>query len=242
MQLLVSVASAADAAEAMAGGADIIDTKDPSAGPLGSVTLDAFHDVLCVCAGRLVSAALGDPADTAEAKGRATAFAAAGADLVKVGFGHAKGTGQISALLTSALEGATARTADVRRPATRVIAVCYVDAPAADVSPHQMLSVAKACGAAGVLLDTADKAGPGLCRIISRAALQEWLAAAADARLLSALAGRLTIDDVGALAELPVEIVGVRGAACDGGRLGRVSAGKVRALQTAGARAPAHFR
>ena len=34
MQLLVSVASAADASEAMAGGADIIDTKDPSAGPL----------------------------------------------------------------------------------------------------------------------------------------------------------------------------------------------------------------
>jgi hypothetical protein len=206
------------------------------------VTLDLFKDVLGVCAGRLVSAALGDPADTAEAKRRAAAFAAAGADLVKVGFGQARSTGQISALLTSAMEGATARTADVRRPATRVIAVCYVDAPAAGVSPHQMLSVASACGAAGVLLDTVNKAGPGLCRIMSRAALQHWLAAAADAGLLAALAGRLTLDEIGALAELPVEVVGVRGAACDAGRLGRVSADRVRALQKAGARAPAHIR
>jgi uncharacterized protein (UPF0264 family) len=242
MQLLVSVASAADASEAMAGGADIIDTKDPSAGPLGPVTLGVFHDVRRLCAGRLVSAALGDPADTAEAKRRAAAFASAGAGLVKVGFGQTRSAGQIAALLTAALTGTRARAGDGTRPATRVIAVCYVDAPAAGVSPQQMLSVAKGCGASGVLLDTADKAGPGLCALMSRAAVREWLAAAAGAGLLSALAGRLTIDDVGALAELPVEVVGIRGAACEAGRLGRVSAERVRALRRAGAEAPAHAR
>jgi uncharacterized protein (UPF0264 family) len=242
MQLLVSVASAVDAVEAVRGGADIIDTKDPSAGPLGPVTLGVFHDVRRLCAGRLVSAALGDPADTAEAKRRAAAFASAGAGLVKVGFGQTRSAGQIAALLTAALAGTRARAGDGTWPATRVIAVCYVDAPAAGVSPQQMLSVAKGCGASGVLLDTADKAGPGLCALMSRAALREWLAAAAGAGLLSALAGRLTIDDVGALAELPVEVVGVRGAACNDGRLGRVSADKVRALQNAGVRAQAHVR
>ena len=207
---------------------------------IGPVTLDVFHDVRRLCAGRLVSAALGDPAGAAPAKGRAAAFAAAGSDLVKVGFGAVQSADQIAALLTSAVEGANGRRADETRAATRVIAVCYVDAPAAGVSPQQMLSVAKACGAAGVLLDTSDKAGPGLRRIMSHAALREWLAAAADAELLSALAGRLTIDDVGALAELPVEVVGVRGAACDDGRMGRVSAERVRALRRAAAEAPAH--
>jgi uncharacterized protein (UPF0264 family) len=119
-----------------------------------------------------------------------------------------------------------------------VIAVCYVDAPSAGVPPHQMIALAKACGAGGVLLDTADKAGPGLCGLMSRAALHEWLAAAADAGLLAALAGRLTLDDVAALSELPVAVVGVRGAACDAGRLGRVQADKVRALRHAISRLP----
>ena len=40
--LLVSVRSAAEAATALAGGADLIDVKEPSRGPLGRPTMPSF--------------------------------------------------------------------------------------------------------------------------------------------------------------------------------------------------------
>ncbi len=40
MRLLVSVANAADAAAALAGGADLIDAKDPAGGALTAVAPD----------------------------------------------------------------------------------------------------------------------------------------------------------------------------------------------------------
>src|SRR6185369_16819132 len=59
--LLVSVSTAEEARDALEGGADIIDAKDPHAGALGPVTLDtlaAIHRV--VGRTRLLTAALGD--------------------------------------------------------------------------------------------------------------------------------------------------------------------------------------
>ena len=45
MQLLVSVRDAAEAAEAIAAGADIVDAKEPGAGALGAVSLDTFETI-----------------------------------------------------------------------------------------------------------------------------------------------------------------------------------------------------
>src|SRR5579872_4969748 len=59
MKLLVSVADAADATAAMDGGADIIDAKDPSRGPLGPVAPEALAAIIASVGGRRpVSAAL----------------------------------------------------------------------------------------------------------------------------------------------------------------------------------------
>src|SRR4029077_9754602 len=59
--LLVSVRSAAEAREALSGGADVIDVKDPSHGPLGMARQGVIDEVLSVVAGKVhVSAALGE--------------------------------------------------------------------------------------------------------------------------------------------------------------------------------------
>jgi uncharacterized protein (UPF0264 family) len=84
-----------------------------------------------------------------------------------------------------------------------------------------------------VLLDTADKQGPGLRRLMSATALTSWTAAAHDAGLRVALAGQLSIDDLEFVKDAGADIAGVRGAACEGGRTGRVAAGRVRLLQAA---------
>ena len=64
IRLLVSVTSGHEAAEAIAGGADIIDAKDPSRGALGAVGPDAWAGIRRVCAHPIqTSAALGDLGD-----------------------------------------------------------------------------------------------------------------------------------------------------------------------------------
>jgi uncharacterized protein (UPF0264 family) len=48
VKLLISVSNAAEASDALAGGADIIDAKDPRRGALGAVTLDVLRDIVDV--------------------------------------------------------------------------------------------------------------------------------------------------------------------------------------------------
>jgi uncharacterized protein (UPF0264 family) len=84
-----------------------------------------------------------------------------------------------------------------------------------------------------VLLDTLDKSGPGLCQLVRAQPMAQWVADAHRAGLVVALAGKLTADDLSFVYDTGADIAGVRGAACDNGRAGRVSAARVRLLQLA---------
>ena len=61
----------------------------------------------------------------------------------------------------------------------------------------------------------------------------DWIALARLHELTVAVAGSLRIGDFPIVADAGADIVGVRGAACDTGRDGRVSAARVRALSDA---------
>ena len=96
-----------------------------------------------------------------------------------------------------------------------------------------MLDLAAGEGAIGVLLDTANKSGPGLRGLVSHAALTAWIAAAHDRGLLAAVAGKLTADDLLYVRDAGADIAGVRGAACVGDRSGVVTAERVGLLRRA---------
>ena len=114
-----------------------------------------------------------------------------------------------------------------------MIAVGYADTePFADSAAMALIQMAARAGAVGVLLDTADKCGPGLRGLMAPDALAAWVAEAHDARLVVALAGKLTADDLAFVQDAGADIAGVRGAACDQGRTGHVTADRVRTLQT----------
>src|ERR1700680_889231 len=87
MQLLVSVADPCEARAALAGGADVIDAKDPRRGALGPV---APHRLRAICDAvgphRRVSPALGDAPPAARVARAAQTAAEAGVTYVKVGF------------------------------------------------------------------------------------------------------------------------------------------------------------
>src|SRR5262245_27362335 len=122
MQLLVSARNAADAAAALAGGADIVDAKEPSEGALGAVTIEVLRDMLStVDAARPVSAALGDANHTAALERRVHACAAEGVAFVKIGFAGITDVARVTNLIASAVGAA-------REYACEVVAVGYADA------------------------------------------------------------------------------------------------------------------
>jgi uncharacterized protein (UPF0264 family) len=94
-----------------------------------------------------------------------------------------------------------------------------------------LIQLSMRAGAAGILLDTSNKGGPGLRGLMSERVLANWVSEAHRAGLLAALAGRLTVEDLAFVQDAGADIAGVRGAACDGGRTGRVVAEKVSLLR-----------
>ena len=99
------------------------------------------------------------------------------------------------------------------------------------LAPFALVAEAARAGAEGLLLDTADKTGPRLLDLMELAALAAFVSSVREAGLFVALAGRLEAADLPLVRDAGADIAGVRGAACDGGRTGHVSAERVRLLQ-----------
>jgi uncharacterized protein (UPF0264 family) len=234
MRLLVSVRSAAEAAAAVAGGADIIDAKEPARGSLGPVepaALDAIANA--VPHGMALSVALGDlqhPADVPAALALLGGVPSRPTELfVKVGLGGVRERPVAEAILATVVERAGARPC---RPA--VVAVAYADHQLAGALPRDVVArLAADAGAQGVLLDTWEKDGRHLFDRVDRGEVQLWLETSRRRGLMTALAGSLSAEGVRVAARLGADVVGVRGAACEGGRCGVVMAGRVRQLAAA---------
>jgi (5-formylfuran-3-yl)methyl phosphate synthase len=231
MELLVSVRSGAEVAAALAGGADVIDAKEPAYGSLGPVAPEALAGILAqVPRAQPFSLALGDfvDPDAVLAAISSRSLAARSAPLyLKLGFAGVRAPARLESMI------ATAVAASRRHEASPlIIVVAYADAArAATASPDTIRLLAGECGAAGVLLDTQVKDGRGLLRWMDTPALRLWVERARQAGLLTAVAGGLQLHDIGLVSTANPNVVGVRGAACDGGRDGLVNALRVRDLR-----------
>jgi uncharacterized protein (UPF0264 family) len=113
-------------------------------------------------------------------------------------------------------------------PGAQVIVAGYADRLAA-TGLGRLAQAAAEAGADGVLLDTAAK-GVSLLVRLAVPELEGFVAAAHARGLLVALAGSLALEDLPRIAALGADVAGVRGAACDGDRAGRLSAPRVRRL------------
>lgn len=213
--LLVSVRSSDEAREALAGGANLIDVKEPSAGPLGRAQQEVIDEVVAAVGGRVpVSAALGELAEWRREP------APTGIQFVKLGLANL--TGNVRAAVQSLVrwEGAG-----------RPVLVAYADYQRAN-SPRPELLVNLACQLrfSAFLVDTAAKDGSTLLDWIEPGALARMRSDLAIAGVRVALAGSLGISEITALAPLAPDWFAVRGAACDGGRTGQIRSRRVREL------------
>ena len=230
-RLLVSVVVLDEVAAALAGGADVVDVKNPAEGSLGAPSLGLLKAIrACVRAPQWLSVALGDAPHLPGTMAFAAAGAAAcGADYVKLGLLGSSRREQALELLR-AVYRALAET----DPRTRLVAVAYADADrVGGLPPRELPAIAREAGAHGVMLDTAVKDGTSTFTAMGEAAVAAFLSEGRALGLMTALAGSLTLADLTRARSLDVDLLGVRGAACDGGRSGTVSAARVRELKAA---------
>jgi uncharacterized protein (UPF0264 family) len=215
----------------LAGGADIIDAKEPTRGSLGAVEPEMLAAIIARVPGSCaLSVALGDVASFDDVVAAITPLhipARPGPVFLKLGFAGVRSQERVSQLLACAVEIAA------RLPARgRVVAVGYGDARCTNsLPPDTIPDIARRAGAAGVLLDTQVKDGISLLGWAGPQSLAEWVKQARKAGLIAALAGGLGPAEVARVQEASPDVLGVRGAACEGGREGRVTAERVRALR-----------
>ena len=231
MQLLVSVRSAAEVPAALVGGVDIIDAKEPGRGSLGPVSAATLAEILAqVPDGHAVSVALGDIAAAGELSHVLDSLdlpTRPAPTFLKLGFAGVTSPEVVRRLLSTAVEFA----ADRPSPPL-IVAVAYADASRAEtLSPELVCRCAHDAGASGVLVDTYIKDGAGLLQWLSPPGLVGWVANVRRAGLLSAVAGGLRADDVAMVGVASPDVIGFRGAACDGGRSGELSAQRVAGLR-----------
>jgi uncharacterized protein (UPF0264 family) len=215
---LASVTSADEASLALAGGADVIDCKDPLAGALGALSGDVVREIVARVAGRLpVSATVGDlPPDPEALVTAARAMASTGVDIVKIGFfGACDPRPAIAALGRE------------KGPSTQLIAVLM-----ADQNPDFTLaSELAAHGFSGVMLDTADKANGRLTSVAPAGALAKFVEGAHARGLMCGLAGSLRMEDIAGLASLGSDVLGFRGALCSAGRQSKLDPTRLAAVR-----------
>ena len=218
--LLVSVRDAAEAGAALAGGADLIDVKEPNRGPLGRADAATIAAVVRAVGGRVpVSAALGELREYPPS----AAVADLPCDLQYVKWG-------LSAL-------SKVRAADYLRNARliaiprRVVAVAYADSVrAAAPTPADVVGFAIELQFPVLLLDTFQKDGLTLLDWFPVEEITALVRTCREAGVKVALAGSLGATEIGRLRGVRPAWFAVRSAACDGGRGGIVSEPRVRDL------------
>jgi uncharacterized protein (UPF0264 family) len=231
MRLLVSVRDAAEARAAIAGGVDLLDAKEPTAGALGAVSPAVFAAILAATPAHLaVSVALGEVDDPRGLARTITALP------FRAGQGpcYAKFALRVADAAAPALLHAAVAASEAHPARPRIIAVTFADAQAAGVVPPiALLRAAARTGVHGLLLDTFTKDGRNLLDFLPSDFLGAWIDGVRTEGLLAAVAGSLEASHVPLVQRMGADVFGVRGAACVGGRSGQVDAARVRALKQA---------
>jgi (5-formylfuran-3-yl)methyl phosphate synthase len=219
-KLLVSVRNASEALTALAAGADLIDVKEPDHGALGAADPATIAAVVSSVAERVpTSAALGELL----AAGTLPAMLPARLHFAKLGLAGCRHVDDWPTHWRAAIASLPSRIAPV--------VVAYADYRNANSpEPWSLLPLAQGLECRGLVLDTFDKQEGKLGDYLSRADLRRWLAAVRSAGMTSVVAGGLGLDDLVEVAQLGPDYVGVRGAACTGGRIGTIDAALIRSL------------
>src|SRR5579871_4380900 len=189
-KLLVSVQSEREVPEAVEGGADIVDAKDPRRGTLGAVATRIIPEIVRRAGIRPVSVAIGEMVvgeSPTQFESLVSAVAASGVSYVKIGIMPG----------VSPVEQARALTAVHRSAGNRVRTIVAVYAEYLDVMHlENLFRTARAQGVDGILLDTAIKDGRRLPDIVTWPEVRSWVRTVHAHGFRAVIAGSLRQTDM----------------------------------------------
>lgn len=201
-----------EALEAIAGGADIIDVKNPAEGALGANYPWIIKRIKEVTPKNIeVSCTLGEVGNLPGSVSLA-AFGAAslGVDYIKVGLFGIKTPKDALFLLQNAK-----RAAKECNPKIKLAVTGYADAEKiGSINPFSIPEVAHKAKVDVAMIDTSVKDGKNLFDYLSIKELEKFVDSTHDFSLKAALAGSLRKQDLPVVYGLGVDIAGLRGAAC----------------------------
>jgi (5-formylfuran-3-yl)methyl phosphate synthase len=229
--LLVSVRNATEALVALAGGADVIDVKEPNRGSLGAADFETIADIVRAMDGRApVSAAMGELVEIVDSQnGDVRAPLPDDVSLFKIGLANCASLNDWQTAWKHAI-AAMARPSSIDQP--QPVAVAYADWRAAQSPPPlEVLHGAMALHCPALLIDTWGKSSGSLFDHWPVDELRSFLTEVTSRGIAIVLAGSLTGQNIVKAAQLAPDLVAVRTAACDGGREGNVSERRVRELK-----------
>lgn len=230
MKLLISAVNEMEAIEALKGGADIIDVKNPKEGSLGANFPWVIRRVVQAISDSVeVSCTLGDSPNLPGAMSLAALGAATtGVDYIKTGLYQVKTKREAIFLMKS-----IAKAAKSYNPSISVVVTGYADAiRIGAVSPLLVPEIAAKANSNVAMIDTAVKDGKNLFDYLTVEQLKQFIHDTHRNNMKAGIAGALKKEDLATAYELGVDIVGLRGAACTGcDRIkGRIDTRKVREL------------
>jgi uncharacterized protein (UPF0264 family) len=226
--LLVSVRDAAEAELALAGGADVIDIKEPHRGSLGAADANVIASVVAMVAGRApISVAAGELVDWPPRDFRSLAAGfAPGASFIKFGLAGCSAISDWQARWQGTCESCLGTASPV--------AVVYADwTSAAAPAPDEILSQARLFGCQALLVDTWDKSSGDLFGHWPASQLADFGSQVRSAGMHLVLAGSLQIAALPLALRCQPSLIAVRGAVCEGDRRDRISLQRVQALRAA---------
>lgn len=215
MLLLISPINTEEAQEAILGGADIIDVKNPKEGSLGANFPWVIRNIRELTPpDMLVSATLGDvPYKPGTVSLAAAGAVVSGADYIKVGLHGTSNYSQAREVMENVV-----RTVKDVNDDIMVVASGYADARRVGaVDPMEIPRVAADSGADLAMVDTAVKDGKTLFDFMDEEAIYHFNTETHEYGLKNALAGSIKEEQLRTLYDSGCDVVGIRGAACTGG-------------------------
>ena len=201
-----------EAIAAIAGGADIIDVKNPQEGPLGANFPWVIKRIREITPKTIkLSCTLGEVPNLPGSISLAALGAASlGVDYLKVGLYGFKKPQEATCLLQSVNRAAKEYNSNIK-----VVAAGYADAERVGaLDPFLIPEIAHEAQVDVAMLDTAVKDGKNLFNFLTNPQLKKFIDSAHKLGLDAALAGSLRKQDLPVLYDLGADVAGARGAAC----------------------------
>ncbi len=212
MKLLISPIDEEEATEAIEGGANIIDVKNPREGALGANFPWIIRRIRAITPPTVeLSCTLGDISNHPGASALAALGAATtGVNYIKAGLQGIKTKDEAVYVMQKIAQAI--RDYD---PRIKAVVVGYADSNRANsVDPLAVPAIANEAKLDVAMIDTAVKDGKNIFSWLTKSQLSNFIETSHSHGLTAALAGGLRKEDLPKICALNADIVGLRGAAC----------------------------